>query len=84
MLEAMAAGVPVISTSVSGAADALEGEPPAGIVTGFDGAEIAAAINRLRAHPEIRMQLAENARARADTEFSMERMLDRWEEFLAA
>ena len=43
MLEAMAFGLPVVSTDVSGAREALDGEPRPGIVTGFSEAELAEA-----------------------------------------
>jgi glycosyltransferase involved in cell wall biosynthesis len=84
MLEAMAHGLPVISTSVSGAADALGGDNPAGIITGFAAADIAAAIERLRTDRVARDGMGREARERAMTRFSFDTMLDRWEAFLAA
>ena len=83
MLEAMAAGLPVISTPVSGAADAIEGDTPAGIITTFDAQNIAQAVDDLRRNPVRRTEMAAEATRRAETTFSFERMLDKWEAFLA-
>ncbi|MGI9045017.1 MAG: glycosyltransferase [Gemmatimonadaceae bacterium] len=83
MLEAMASGVPVISTPVSGATDAIDGDPPAGIVTRFDSGSIATALESLRLDPARRMAMGVAGRVRAETTFSFEIMLDTWERFLA-
>ncbi|MEO5902426.1 MAG: glycosyltransferase family 4 protein [Gemmatimonadaceae bacterium] len=82
MLEAMAFGLPVVSTPVSGALDALgvDGtEGPAGIVTGFDEASITAALLDLLDAPQDLKQIGTAARARATTKFSLDTMLDKWE-----
>lgn len=86
MLEAMAHGLPVVSTSVSGADDALapDGPDPAGIVTGFEADSLAAAIAALRDDAAKRKAMGDAARHRAAQKFSMETMLDEWEAFLAA
>jgi glycosyltransferase involved in cell wall biosynthesis len=85
MLEALTAGVPVVSTPVSGAAEALEPLPneiAPGEVVGFDPAEIAATIRRLLADPE-RVRAMGGAAARLARErFGFERMLDEWEAVL--
>lgn len=86
MLEAMMAGVPVVSTDVSGADDALaplpDGRRP-GIVVGFDPAEIAAALREVLDDPERRARMSAAARERAEERFGFERMLDRWERVLS-
>ena len=89
MLEAMAAGVPVVSTDVSGAREALEGQEegedgaaPAGIVVGFDEGELAAAVGGLLNDPERRSAMAEGARRRAEARFGRERFVDAWERLL--
>jgi glycosyltransferase involved in cell wall biosynthesis len=85
MLEAMSRGCAVVSTPVSGADDALAGDasdPPAGIVTEFRSQSIAEAIAQLRDDPARRSSLGDSARSRALSRFSLDRMLDSWEEFL--
>lgn len=86
MMEALAAGVPVVSTRVSGAADALapfaNGETP-GVVTGFDETELAAAVSRLLESPALRARASAAALARARESFDFERMVDSWEVLLA-
>jgi glycosyltransferase involved in cell wall biosynthesis len=85
MLEAMARRRPVVSTPVSGADDALSGDehdPPAGIVAGFSPDAIASAIAELRNDPHRRDELSAAAQRRAQTRFSLDRMLDGWEEFM--
>lgn len=86
MLEAMSCGLPVVSTPVSGAGEALaaaEGEPAAGIVTDFTPESIAEALRTLMADPIRREALGACARSRADRVFSFDAMLDKWETFLA-
>ena len=83
MLEAMSVGLPVISTQVSGASDALGGDDPAGIITGFEAGDIAQAIERLRSNPTTRAEMGRAARRTAESKFSFNGMLDRWEIFLA-
>jgi glycosyltransferase involved in cell wall biosynthesis len=85
MLEAMAFGLPVVSTDVSGAREALDpahGEPRAGIVTGFDAGALAEAIVTLLRDGAARRAMGEAARARAVRRFGEERFLDDWERLL--
>jgi len=82
MLEAMAFGLPVVSTDVSGAREALDaapGEPAAGFVTAFDDARLADAIGEMLADPDARRRMGDAARARAERRFGVERFLDEWE-----
>lgn len=86
MLEAMSVGIPIVSTGVSGAADALTptyGTDAPGIIVEFSAAAIAEAVNGILADPVLRSRMAAAARARAAEDFSMDRILDRWESFLA-
>jgi len=86
MLEALAAGVPVVSTAVSGAAEALApdaGGLAPGVVVGFDPAELAAAVGALLADPARRLAMGRAAARRARERFDFERMLDAWEAVLA-
>lgn len=84
MLEAMAAGVPVITTPVSGAIDAITGDDPGGMITGFDVTSIGRAFESLMKDEPQRRRMSAAAQRRAETVFSMERMLDRWEAFLSS
>jgi glycosyltransferase involved in cell wall biosynthesis len=85
MLEAMAFGLPVVSTDVSGAREALdpaEGEPRAGLVTAFDEDALAEAIHAMMADADARRAMGDAARARAERRFGVERFLDDWERLL--
>lgn len=85
MLEAMAFGLPAVSTDVSGAREALdpaEGGGRAGIVTGFDDGELADAIAALMRDPDARRAMGDAARTRAERRFGVERFLDDWERLL--
>jgi glycosyltransferase involved in cell wall biosynthesis len=87
MLEAMSRGLPLVSTDVSGAADALGPDSSgniAGLIVGFDVESLRSALERLRGDDELRASLATAARQRALTWFSREKMLSDWEEFLSA
>jgi len=83
MLEAMASGVPIVTTPVSGATDAVGGDPPAGIVTAFESGSIASALELLRGDPARREAMGSTGRMRAGTTFSFDVMLDKWEQFLS-
>ena len=87
MLEALAAGVPVVSTPVSGARDALEGGPegdaPGIVLEGFSDEELAAALARVLRDPPLLAAMSAAARTRAAERFDFDRMLDRWEAILS-
>jgi glycosyltransferase involved in cell wall biosynthesis len=85
MLEAMAFGLPVVSTDVSGAREALDaapGEPRAGIVTGFSEAELAEAVGGLLRDADERRRMGAAARERAERRFGEGRFVDEWERLL--
>ncbi|HEX2079134.1 MAG TPA: glycosyltransferase [Longimicrobium sp.] len=85
MLEALAAGVPVVSTDVSGTDEALRPGPDGtapGVVVGFEAAALADGIRALLHDPERREAMAAAARRRARA-FAFPRVLDAWERVLA-
>ncbi|HYJ79935.1 MAG TPA: glycosyltransferase, partial [Longimicrobiaceae bacterium] len=86
MLEALAAGVPVVSTPVSGTEEALEpladGRRPGVVLASFDPAELARTLAGLLADPGRLAGMGAAARERAQERFGVEVMLDRWERVL--
>jgi glycosyltransferase involved in cell wall biosynthesis len=72
MIEALASGLPVISTRVSGSSILVE-FPAAGLVVDVGNIkELAAAIEALLTDESIRMQLSENARPLFESRFSLD------------
>lgn len=86
MLEALAAGVPVVSTPVSGAAEALAplagGRRP-GAIVGHGEGEISREIIGLLADPGALAQMGAAARAAAVERFAWPEQLARWERVLS-
>ncbi len=77
LLEAMAAGLPIMATAVGGVPETL-GSPPAGVlVDPRDEAGFAHTLGALMTDHEHRNQLASRTRVRAH-EFSRDRMTDRY------
>lgn len=75
ILEAMAAGLPVVATHVGGADElVVEGETGL-LVPSNDPAALAGAVGRLLSNPALRQTMGEAAQARARREFTLERML---------
>jgi glycosyltransferase involved in cell wall biosynthesis len=72
MIEALASGLPVISTRVSGSSILVE-SPPAGLVVEVGDVEsLATAIERLLADASMRKRLGKNARLAFEARFSLE------------
>lgn len=92
MLEAMAVGVPVLSTPVSGAREALEARQSiadgkaaaeaAGVVVEPTPAALAARAAWLLTDPALLRRMGEAGRERVATHFGRERMVDEWERAL--
>jgi L-malate glycosyltransferase len=76
VLEAMATGLPVLGTDVNGIRELVtDGETGVLVPPGRPDL-LAEALSRLLADPELRVQLGERGRQRAETEFSFDRMID--------
>jgi len=73
LLEAMASGVPVVSTPVSGIPEVVNSEAEGLLVPPGSPARLADAVDRLLNSPELREKLALAARAKIETSFSIER-----------
>jgi len=86
MLEALSVGIPVVSTPVSGAHEALaplaDGRVPGVVIDGTEPEQLAAAVGALLADPSARARMGEAARERIREEFDYERGIDRWEAVL--
>lgn len=86
MLEALASGVPVVSTPVSGAEEALrpfaDGVEP-GLVVPADPVDLAAATGRILADPARHRRMRQAASRRARESFGYERMIEDYEAVLA-
>jgi len=80
LLEAMAAGLPVIASAVGGMTEAfVDGESGLHVPPG-DSAALAAAISRLIEEPGLATRLASAAQARVKQLFDLQRMCQRTEE----
>ena len=85
MLEALAAGVPVVCTPVSGTEEALrplpDGTPP-GLLVDFDAPSIAAGVRALLEDADRRRAMSAAAARRARETFAPGPVLDAWERVL--
>jgi colanic acid/amylovoran biosynthesis glycosyltransferase len=73
VLEAMALGLPVVTTSLNGLAEAVVHEQTGLVVPGRDPESLAEALERLLGDPGLRERLARNARAHVEEHFALER-----------
>ena len=79
-LEALAAGLPLVTTEIwAGSSYYNEDEKTGLIVPPQDPKALAEAIKRILSNPELHKMMSENARKRAD-KFALERMPERYEE----
>lgn len=74
VLEAMAHGLPIISTSIPGVVDAVRDGVEAMLVAPDDAAALAAAIRKLLGNPDVRTRLGVAARRRYLDYFTLEKM----------
>jgi glycosyltransferase involved in cell wall biosynthesis len=72
VLEAMAAGLPVVASAVGGVPEAVRGGETGTLVPPRDSAALAQALIRLVADPALRARLGEAGRRRVEREFSAE------------
>jgi glycosyltransferase involved in cell wall biosynthesis len=74
VLEAMAAGVPVVASRVGGVPDIIDDGITGLLVSPGDSAAIASAVERLLGDAALRRSLAERGRQRVETAYSIARM----------
>ena len=79
VLEAMAAGLPVVATSVGAIPEVVEHGVPGLLVPPRDARALALAIEALLADPERRQRMGEAGHARAARYYSVERVMPRLE-----
>ncbi len=75
VLEAAAAGLPIVATAVGGTTEILTADENALLVDSGDAAGLARAIGRMAADPELRERLGRAAREQA-SDFSAERLVE--------
>jgi glycosyltransferase involved in cell wall biosynthesis len=84
ILQASAAGLPVVSTAVGGIPEAVVDHVTGFVVPPGDADLLAHALHTLISDPELRRRLGEAGRQHAAASFSVSRMLDRTERAYAA
>ena len=77
LLEAMASGIPVVSTSVVGIPELIDSECDGLLIPPNDARALADALERLLVNPPLRDRLARAARAKVEERFSIDRSADR-------
>jgi glycosyltransferase involved in cell wall biosynthesis len=84
MLEALAAGVPVVSTPVSGTEEALrqDGGVAPGLLVDFDPGAVADGLRTVLGDGRLRHAMSAAAARRAAETFTWPAVLDRWEQVL--
>lgn len=83
ILQAMAAGLPIVASDVPGVSNLVRHEDEALLVPVKDASALADALERLLASTELREKLGSASRQRAVAEFSRDRMVDRYARLLA-
>jgi glycosyltransferase involved in cell wall biosynthesis len=83
LLEALAAGRPVVATRVGGIPDVVEDGANGILVPGKDPAALATALERLARDPETRARLGAEARRRAESTLTWEAAAESFEDCYA-
>jgi glycosyltransferase involved in cell wall biosynthesis len=83
VIEAMAAGLPIVATPVDGTAELLDGYRTGLFVPARDPAPLAWATIRLLQSADLRVRLGDDAQARAEAAFAVETMVDEFESLYA-
>jgi glycosyltransferase involved in cell wall biosynthesis len=78
-MQAMACGLPVVSTPVGAITEAVTADVTGLVVPARDAAALAAALATLRGDPALRARFGTAARARAERDFGLDKMLDAME-----
>ncbi len=84
VIEAMAAGLPIVATRVGGIPEVIEHEDSGVLVAPGDDRALAAGILRLIERPELATQLGESARQAIEARFSFDRMVSEFQQLLLA
>lgn len=71
VMEAMAAGLPVVATNVGGASDLIEHGKSGFLIAPNDEASLTETVRQLCSAPELRTRLGEAARQRIETRFAL-------------
>ena len=77
VLEAMAAGIPIVSSAIGGTDELIEDGRSGLLVAPGDAGALAAALRRLLAEPELGAEMAARARERVEGGLRREQMADR-------
>jgi glycosyltransferase involved in cell wall biosynthesis len=80
LIEAMAAGLPIVATRVGGIPEVIEHERTGVLVPPGDDRALAAGIVRLIDRPELALRVGESARRLVQARFSFERMVGEFQE----
>ena len=83
IVEAMAAGVPVVATDAGGPAEIIEEGKSGLLVRPGDALALESALRTLLKNPDTRRRMAEQARLRAGERFDLERMVSQVEQVYA-
>lgn len=77
VLEAMAAGIPIVSSAIGGTEELIEDGRSGLLVPPGDARGLAAALRKVLGDPELRQSLATHARERVDADLRREQMAER-------